>query len=274
MGSQVAAVITCAMMAGFTGSASAQDAGEPPPVDAVEPEDAAEGTESGVSDADMERALELFTQGSAFVESGHWADALERFEESYELSGVSAALFNAATTLRSMGRHRDSRDAFDRLLENHPDLDEQTLSDARARRNEEAGRVALLMLRGLTEATDATVQLDGLPVEVADWDPVELETDPGRHAVRVEREGFYPFDEAIELTDGQRLRLDVELEAVPVVAPIIVAGESENLAESPVLWTIVAIVVAAAGVTTGILLYDGAQLSPRGGFADNVVELD
>ncbi|MEC7522431.1 MAG: PEGA domain-containing protein [Myxococcota bacterium] len=224
-----------------------------------------------VDDATFERARGLYEEGLTHVDAGRWADALERFEASYRLSGIAAALFNAATTLRSMGRHRDARDAFDQLLADHDDLDAGLREQAVARRHEEAGRVALILLSGLSDAPDARILLDGLAVEVEARDPAELETDPGRHAVRVEREGFESWREEVTLTDGERTRLRVDLRAIETAAPIIVAEEGEAIHESPVFWTIVGVVLAGVGVGLGIFLYQDAQLRPDPGFSDLVI---
>lgn len=216
-----------------------------------------------VDDATVERARALYEEGLSHVEAGRWADALERFEEAYRISGIAAALFNAASTLRSMGRHRDARDAFDQLLAEHDELDADVRAEAEARRHEEAGRVALILMTGLADAADAQILLDGLPVTVEARDPAELETDPGRHAVRVEREGFEPWREELQLADGERARLHVNLTAIETPAPIIVAEEGEAIHESPVFWTIVGVVVAGAAVALGFFLQAEAQLSPR-----------
>src|SRR3972149_6272050 len=73
--------------------------------------------------AALQEARSLFLSGSSAVEAGRRAGALQSFERAYELAGVSAALYNAATALRSLGRHRDARDAFLQLLSAHGDLD-------------------------------------------------------------------------------------------------------------------------------------------------------
>ena len=210
----------------------------------------------------MLRARELYVEGGRQVEEGRWADALSAYEESYRLSGIPAALFNSATTLRSMGRHRDARDLFRQLLD-LPDLDEETRTSAEQRFREESGRVALILLVGLGEAPDATVALDGRDLPGPPDDPLELETDPGEHAVSVLREGYAPWRQALTLEDGQRETLRVELEPI----------DTEEIWESPILWTIVGVVLVGGGVLTGVLLYDDAQLDPRPGFDGAVIEL-
>src|SRR5262249_33702379 len=107
------------------------------------------GPTSKPSDASIEEARARFSAGNRAVDAGRWADALADFERAYALSGVPAALFNAATTLRALGRHVEARDAFDQLLDAHPDLDPTERDRARAMRSEEQARVATLSLVGL-----------------------------------------------------------------------------------------------------------------------------
>src|SRR5688500_19004116 len=63
---------------------------------------------------DQER--EHYVRGLEAARREAWSDAVVHFRLSYELSGTSASLYNLAVALRALGRHRDARDAFDRLL--------------------------------------------------------------------------------------------------------------------------------------------------------------
>lgn len=74
---------------------------------------------------DTDRARALYLDGSTAAEEARWTDALRLFQESYDLSHNPAALFNVATTLRAVGRHRESRDALDRLLRDHSELPDE-----------------------------------------------------------------------------------------------------------------------------------------------------
>lgn len=226
-----------------------------------------------VSEADFDRARIAFEAGTAFVDEGRWSDALERFVESYELSGFSGALFNVGTTLRSMGRHRDARDAFTQLLA-LDDLDEETRTTAQARLYEEAGRLARLSLHGLTASQDAEVRLDGIAVEVERWDPIEFELDAGEHGVAVMREGFQPFREQVTLEDGQRVRLDVELVAIATPAPIVVTTTETDDSVWAVVVTTITVALIGAGIGIGFAVYDGAQLSPQSGFDIYTLDLN
>ncbi|MGE0784511.1 MAG: tetratricopeptide repeat protein [Sandaracinaceae bacterium] len=231
-----------------------------PPTSAARYEVAAPAGEVGEDDA--ARARDAYTQGLSELQAGRWADAARLFEVAYRLSGVPAALFNHATALRSLGRHRDARDAFAQLLRDHPDLDPERRAEAEARMREEAGRVALVLLAGLDDVSDARVLFDGASQAVLRH-PVEIEADAGEHAVEVAREGYERWRREVSLTDGQRESFVVEL--VPI--------DSEELFESPIFWTIIGVVLVGGAITAGILIQDRAQLQPRGEFGPLEVRL-
>lgn len=214
--------------------------------------------------AALQQARALFLTGSSAVEAGRWADALESFERSYELSGVSAALYNAATALRSLGRHRDARDAFLQLLSAHPDLDANMRREAEARRAEEAARVAVLSLAGLPTDGELSVRFDNVAVPDDGARPLEIEADAGPHALRVDLPRHRPWLWEGRLRDGQYSTLDVRLELAPVEV------ETQSVFESPVFWIITGAVVLAGAAVATYFIWDGAQLDPG---SPNVVDL-
>src|SRR5688500_44950 len=146
------------------------------------------------TDAELAEARALFRTGLEEVEQSRWADALRSFERSYALAPVGATLFNLGTTLRALGRHREARDAFDRLLEGHQsDLPADLRTRAVNMRAESAARVAVLSLVDLPAEPRAEVTLDGAARPDDGERPLPLETDPGEHALVVELAGHHPF---------------------------------------------------------------------------------
>lgn len=208
-----------------------------------------------------EEARQAFIQGSEAANEGRWADSLQYFQQAYMLSGVPTALYNAAMALRALGRHREARDAFQRILDEHGDSPaaEQSLE----KRAEEAARVAMLILAGLDADADYSIRLDGRPVDVDRGITIELETDPGRRGLVAEREGYEPFTWEGDLSDGERRTIAVEMAEIEV--------ESTSVLKSPVFWIVVGAVLVGAGVGVGIFLQNNAQLEPT--FADNALEL-
>jgi len=169
---------------------------------------------SGQPDAGTrERAREIYQTGLDQVEAGRWADALEAFRASYRLSGVGAALFNAATALRALGRNVEARNALERLLAEHDDLEEPVRVVAAQMRDEVSARIAVLELVRLPDtAGNLTVRLDASVVPEPDRRPLEIESDPGLHRVTIESptEGRFAWEGNV--AEGQRIPIEVELE--------------------------------------------------------------
>lgn len=209
------------------------------------------------SDAELTQARALYQAGNAAADAGAFADALEDFVRAFGLSGNPAALYNAARTLRSLGRHVESRDAFDQLLRDFPDVSEATRTEALTLREEEAARVATLRLLELPDPTPALVlRLDGT-VRLDGGDrPFVLEVDPGRHGVVVTLEHFRPFAWEGEIMPGGAEALTVLLEPEPSTG-------GGSILEEPFLWIVVGAVVVAGVVIGAYFAWDGAQLRPE-----------
>lgn len=206
------------------------------------------------SDADVDRARSLFVDGSHDVEGFRWADAIPKFEQSYALSCAPSALYNLAMALRALGRHREARDAFDRLLSEHPDLGGELQSTAETYRREEAARVAVLELAGIEPTVQPEIHFDGEDVPDPGERPIRIETDAGAHSLIARIPEHQPFVWEGRLGDGQRQTLDVHFDALPV------SGGDDFLL--PLLLSIGAAIVIGVGVGVGWYLWDDAQVRP------------
>jgi len=208
------------------------------------------------ADGGRDAAREAFLRGQQAADSGRWADALREFEEAYLMSGVPTALFNAGMALRALGRHKEARDTFDRLLESHPDS--AASEQARPLREEEAARVAMLELAGLDPEGAYELRLDGRLLEIAIAPTLEIEVDPGQHGLSAEREGYETFTWEGRLADGERRRIQIVM--AELERPT--AGETRSVARSPLLWIAVAVVVGGA-IGLGVwLAKDDGGLEP------------
>jgi tetratricopeptide (TPR) repeat protein len=221
---------------------------------------------SGTPSAEaLRQARDLFVAGSAAVEAGRWADALDKFDRAYALSGVAAALYNAATALRSLGRHRDAREAFDLLLTAHPEIDAALRAESLARREEEAARVVVLALAGIPERVTVEVQLDGVAVRDEGRRPFEVQSDAGQRALRVDARDYEPWRWQGRVQDGQYVTLQVDLRRTPP------RSTPSSVFSSPWFWVAVGTAVLAAGAAvTGYVVYQDSLLEPQ---SPNVVDL-
>jgi tetratricopeptide (TPR) repeat protein len=214
----------------------------------------AQGGGCNPTDEDLEEAQALFIAGSAAVDSGRWADAIDSFERAYALSCRVAALYNLAMALRALGRHREARDTFDRLVRVHPDIPDELRQTVANFRREEANRVAVLELAGVEPDLSPEISFDGRAVPDEGERPIVVETDAGSHSLVARIPEHQPFLWEGELRDGQRERIDVIFEPVPTAEggldPFVIIG--------PVL----AAVVIGVAIGVGVYLQDDAQLQP------------
>lgn len=202
---------------------------------------------------DAAEARRLFIQGTQAIEAGLWADAIESFERAYELTNAPSALRNVALALRALGRHREARDAFDRLLRDHQ-LDPDTRRDIEALRAAEAARLVALVIEGLDDADGVVLHLDGSEVRDTGARPLELELDPATHVLVAERVGFQRFVWEGELADGGRR--EVTLLFTPLVGPTDDTWWHVLLASSAV------VLVGVAAAVAGWALWQDAQVDP------------
>ena len=169
---------------------------------------------SGVpTESDRAEARVVYERGLEDVEAGRWADALEAFSAAYRLSGVAPALFNAATAMRALGRNVEAREALDRLLAEHDDLDETVRVVATQMREEVAARVAILELAGIPEgAADLAIRVDANPVADTGARPLPVDVDPGYRRLAVESRALGRFAWEGDVAEGAHVPIEVELE--------------------------------------------------------------
>ncbi len=121
--------------------------------------------------------------------------------------------------------------------------------------NIEAGKTAeleadLIAFAGIVRINanvpDATIAIDG---KLAGKAPFDKDVPAGKHEFTVQKKGFKPFKQTVEVIAGKALVLDVQLEAVPIVGP---ATPEPGIHTKWWFWTIIGVVVAG-GTTAGVL---------------------
>ncbi len=211
----------------------------------------------------LAEAQALYIAGNRAVDEGRWSDALSSFERSYALSGVAAALYNVATTLRAIGRHVESRDAFVQLLDKHPKLDPDVRAQAEKMLAEEKERIASLIISGLpSKKDDLRITLDGQEAKDDGSRPFTAEVDPGHHALRVEEPKSKPFTWEGKLATGEKKGVTVSLVPLPPPPPKDAPQPSSSVLSSPIFWTVVGVVVVGGAVVGGYLYHESKQLDP------------
>lgn len=204
---------------------------------------------------ELERSREFFEEGSRATGEGRWADAEELFAESYELSRRPVALFNLALAQRSQGHHVDARDSLQRFMRTHLDASTELLSQVRTYYEEEASRVATLRFVGFEIGESYDFRIDGQVTTPRDLGSrQDLESDPGRHSVVIERDGFEPFAWEGVLTDGQSLEVPVSFTEIE---------RESRIVESPWFWAVFGVVLVGGGVGTYFAVDGAVQLDTR-----------
>jgi len=217
------------------------------------------------SEANVTEARALFIAGQAAVDSERWADAVDSFRRAYLLVHAPSALYNVAYALRALGRHRESRDAFEQLLTEHENLSEQLLRDSRRYLEEERARVAVLMLMGLDPDSTYTVRLDGAGRADDGQRPLLVEADPGSHTLTVRAPGVdQPFVWEGEVSEGAHVRVPLRFEELATGGGEEGPEESHGgVLRSPIFWTIVGVLVVGGAVSAGLLLRGRDTVSPE-----------
>ncbi|MBX3249054.1 MAG: hypothetical protein KF901_17885 [Myxococcales bacterium] len=166
---------------------------------------------------DVEAARRAFDEGELAAVELRWADAAQAFSESYARSGAWSALYNAGLAFRALERHREARDAFDRLLSEHAAaMSSEERAGVETLREESQGRLAHLEL--YLEEAPHEVEVDGEAREDDGSRPLRVEVVGGQRSVLVLRAGFRPFTWRGAVSERSTFRLDVILEPEPVAS--------------------------------------------------------
>lgn len=203
--------------------------------------------------SDADTARELYVSGHEAARVGRWADALKRFEASFSLAPNAATLFNIAVAMRSLGRHKEARNAFDRLLQSYgAELDEPTRTQAKTLRAEEAARLAVVRV---TTFVPCMLRIDGALSSDRGVAERVVEVDAGRRAFSVECPKRKPMTRELKVAEGARTQLTLK---PPLLKPIVVTRVTP--ARSPVPWVLVG--VGGAAALAGAILF-GVSFADR-----------
>ena len=197
----------------------------PPCPPAAAPVAAADAGNASASADALERAKDLFRQGTALAKAGDYARALEFFQRSRGVVASVPNTLNAAVSLRQLGRFDEALELFEELLTRFGDKlaeDERTtlageMSAARAK----VGSV------DVQANVEGSLVIDGrqrgkLPL----FSPVRVLG--GRHVVQVIKDGYASYRGEVTVVLGQTALVDAKLE--PLAASGRVRVDAGNLA--------------------------------------------
>jgi tetratricopeptide (TPR) repeat protein len=176
------------------------------------------------ADAALDAAARHFEEGSRLYAAGSYRDAIDEFEAAHAIAPAPANLFNLARCYEKLAELRIALEHYQRYLEDQEaperQLVERRIADLRAM------PVDLFVS---TAPSDARVLVDGMGEAEPERTPSVVRLRPGRHVVRVERDGHLTAERFVDLrslTPGRvhfdlapadrRLRLTADDEGDPV----------------------------------------------------------
>lgn len=222
------------------------------------------------SASEVAAARTLFEEGVAAAGASRWADALSAFERSYEIAPRSTTLLNLAGAQVQLGQLVAAAESYRRLIRDAG-------SNARERRLRDQARDALealeprighLTLRISALEDGDRVTLDGAEVAHAIIG-VATPVDPGEHQVSVRRGSAEVGSATLSIGEGESRELTVLVRAVDTAVVATSAdtssvpdaalttsepseGGGDDIVTSPILWTIVGVVVVG-GVVAAVV---------------------
>ena len=180
--------------------------------------------------AQTDQAKTLFNVGAQAYEAGHYAAAIQAFEQAYKLAKRSGILFSIAQAHRKHYYATKSPDELRAAIKGYRDYLGQVGSGGR-RSDAGAALVELEPLAGKidmnatvsaqpvatrlmvsSQTAGAQIALDGgKPLEV----PLIAEVKPGKHSIKLSAPGYFEEARDIEVAPGSVAALDIPLRDKP-----------------------------------------------------------
>lgn len=151
-------------------------------------------------------AKALFLEGLEHSRAGRAAEAVLAFERSRALSERPSVLQNLAFALDRVGRYADALDVIDRFFA-LTDGDTRASGRAELAALRDALKQRVLVLRLTLDPDDADLQVDGVSRarKPGARDTYMLVLDPGKHVLRVSRQGYADHEWQLVAAPGASL---------------------------------------------------------------------
>ncbi|MEO6421078.1 MAG: PEGA domain-containing protein [Polyangiaceae bacterium] len=158
---------------------------------------------------DLVRARELDQYGVRAFREGHYRDAIRFFTEAYKLGAPSTELWNIAKCDQKLDEPEEADAALERYLA-QGDLSVRDRADATRELQELRRLPSTLSIDSVPSG--ARILIDGKrPVGNA-VTPLTIEVAPGKHHVRVDKEGTGVFESDVEARYGRAILVDAKLD--------------------------------------------------------------
>ncbi len=157
------------------------------------------------------RAQALFERGIAAYKEGRFKDAIDSFLDAHREYPSPTLSFNAARAYEQMGDNAGALGFYREYLRQSPNASDKPRVEERI-----ADLEKKLQARGvqqvtvLSNAAGATVVLDGQPVGIIPWTG---EIAPGKHEVKLRREGYAEATGSLDLPAEHAIDFQLDMQA-------------------------------------------------------------
>ena len=210
---------------------------------------------------ELKAARELFQDAYRDEQGQRFAQALDKFQRVASVKESTSVRYRIAAVLASLGRLRESRDAYRALAASRGSLpaNEQEIADSAVERAQGLGRRIPRLVVQLQEnpPEGARVMIDGAPIP-ASTTPRPFELDPGEHVVQASAPTAQAYETKVDLQEGSEVAVTVVLPLrIAKVRPLMAPPPSTEPDLPPQGRSTLAIVALGAG---GVLLVTGIVL--------------
>lgn len=180
----------------------------------------------GVDDA-RERSRAAFRRGVAQAESGDYVSARDSFQEAYRLFPHPSILLNLGIARAHTGQWLEAEQDLVHFLADDGGARPDELASARAELAQTRQHLGSFRLRVSPDGARAT--LDARPVALIPGTFVDVRTTRGTHALRVEADGYTPYDRKLDVAGEKAPDVDVSLQPVGQAPPATQPGEGRKI---------------------------------------------
>jgi hypothetical protein len=210
-------------------------------------------------------ARSLFEEGLTLADKADWPGAADRFGRAYAIKPTSGIAFNYASVLIELGRFVEASELL-RMVARDPTASEELRRQSEEKLQQVQPRIAYLAVHVEGEPRDqARVDVDDAEWPRVAWG-VASPVDPGPHKVGVVVDGVEHSQESIQLAEGERREVTLQLGQVlpkvedptPATKPPPALPKEDRDGQKPlykswILWTGVGLAVAG-GVVAAVLI--------------------
>jgi tetratricopeptide (TPR) repeat protein len=167
--------------------------------------------------------VDLVKSGKQAYSAGNFQKAIPFFVEAYEIVPQPELHYRIALCHERAGNPAKALERYRKFLEAKPETDKRGAVESTIDRLEERTRATVEIVTEPAEA-DLRVQRpaedgDGLSTTARGSTPAKAELEPGTVVLRVDKKGFEPESERIELEAGEAYNIKLTLEERSVATP-------------------------------------------------------